>query len=106
MSKRSDGTDGSWSGNLFDFYRRVSRKLMEDLKVPFVLKNNVRQDDTPLHQALREAMVNALVHADYSGRASVLVVKQPSGFLFRNPGSYTYNMLNTFIFYQFGYRFV
>jgi len=78
--------DGSWSGNLFDFYRRVSRKLTEDLKVPFVLKGNVRQDDTALHQALREALVNALVHADYSGRASVLIVKRPTGFLFRNPG--------------------
>ena len=78
--------DGTWSGNLFDFYRRVSKKLIADLKVPFVLKGDVRQDDTPVHQALREALVNALVHANYSDRASTLVVKEPSGFLFRNPG--------------------
>ncbi len=39
--------DGTWSGNLFDFYRKVSRKLVADLKVPFVLKGNFRQDDTP-----------------------------------------------------------
>jgi predicted HTH transcriptional regulator len=78
--------DGTWSGNLFDFYRRVARKLVTDLKVPFALKGDVRQDDTPVHQALREAMVNMLVHADYADRASVLVVKQPSGFVFRNPG--------------------
>ena len=78
--------DGTWSGNLFDFYRRVVRKLVADLKVPFALKGNVRQDDTPVHQALREAMVNMLVHADYADRASVLVVKQPAGFVFRNPG--------------------
>ncbi len=31
-------------------------------------------------------MVNTLIHADYSDRASVLVIKQPSGFVFRNPG--------------------
>jgi ATP-dependent DNA helicase RecG len=49
-------------------------------------KDNIRQDDTPVHKALREAMVNALVHADYSDRASVLVIKQPTGFIFRNPG--------------------
>jgi predicted HTH transcriptional regulator len=78
--------DGSWSGNLFDFFRKVSRKLVVDLKVPFVLKGNFRQDDTPLHRALREALVNTLVHADYSDRASILVVKDPAGFLFRNPG--------------------
>jgi ATP-dependent DNA helicase RecG len=78
--------DGTWSGNLFDFYLRVVRKLVADIKVPFVLKNNIRQGDTPVHQALREAMVNALVHADYTDRASVLVIKQPTGFVFRNPG--------------------
>ena len=42
---------------------------------------------TLLHQALREALVNTLVHADYSDRASVRVIKRPSGFEFRNPGA-------------------
>jgi predicted HTH transcriptional regulator len=79
--------DGTWSGNLFDFYRRVIRKLGADLKVPFVLKGDTRIDDTPVHQALREALVNTLVHADYNDRASVRVVKRPSGFEFRNPGA-------------------
>jgi len=78
--------DGTWSGNLFDFYRKVIRKLTADLKVPFVLKGDTRIDDTPLHQVLREALVNTLVHADYSDRASVRVIKRPSGFEFRNPG--------------------
>ena len=79
--------DGTWSGNVFDFYRRVVNKLMTDVKVPFVLKGDIRQDDTPTHKALREALVNTLVHADYSGRVSVQVVKQPAGFVFRNPGA-------------------
>jgi predicted HTH transcriptional regulator len=30
--------------------------------------------------------VNTLVHADYTDRASILVVKDPAGFVFRNPG--------------------
>lgn len=78
--------DGTWSGNIFDFYRRVYRKLVTDLKVPFALKDGQRQDDTPIHEALREALVNSLVHADYTGRVSVLVVKRPDMFGFRNPG--------------------
>lgn len=78
--------DGSWSGNLFDFYQKVMRKLTADLKIPFVLKGDQRQDDTLVHKALREALVNTLVHADYTGRASVLVVKRPDMFGFRNPG--------------------
>ena len=60
--------------------------LTADLKVPFVLKGDTRQDDTPTHKALREALVNTLVHADYTGRISVLVVKEPAGFVLRNPG--------------------
>ena len=79
--------DGTWSGNVFDFYRRVVNKLTADIKVPFVLKGNIRQDDTPTHKALREALVNTLVHADYTGRISVLVIKEPAGFVFRNPGA-------------------
>ena len=79
-------TDGSWSGNLYDFYRQVSRKLYADLKIPFRLKGPERVEDTPIHIALREALVNTLIHADYSGRASVLVVKRPDMFGFRNPG--------------------
>ena len=78
--------DGSWSGNVFDFYRRVIRKLTTDLKIPFLLEGDQRQDDTSVHKALREALVNTLVHADFSGRASILVVKRPDMFGFRNPG--------------------
>ena len=78
--------DGTWSGNVFDFFRKVINKLTAELKVPFVLRGETRIDDTPQHQALREALVNTLVHADYSDRASVRVIKRPSGFEFRNPG--------------------
>ena len=78
--------DGKWSGNIYDFYRKVYLKLTADLKVPFQLENGERQDETPVHIALREALANVLVHADYSERASVLVVKRPDMFGFRNPG--------------------
>lgn len=79
--------DGTWTGNIFDFYRRVYRKLVTDLKVPFTVKDGQRQEDTPVHVALREALVNTLVHADYTGRVSILVVKRPDMFGFRNPGN-------------------
>ncbi len=78
--------DGTWSGNLYDFFRRVYQKLTADLKVPFQLKEGQRVDDSPAHEALREALVNTLIHADYSGRVSVMVVKRPDMFGFRNPG--------------------
>jgi len=78
--------DGTWSGNLYDFYHLVYQKLTSNLKTPFALENGIRKDESPVHIALREALVNALVHADYSERASVLIVKRPDMFGFRNPG--------------------
>ncbi|GGB52260.1 hypothetical protein GCM10011502_26790 [Oceanisphaera marina] len=81
--------DGSWSGNLFDFYRITYGKLTnpESLKIPFKLNQGQRQDDTPVHEAIREALVNTIVHADYTERVSVLVVKRPDMMGFRNPGT-------------------
>ena len=78
--------DDTWSGNIFDFYQKVIRKLTADLKIPFRLQDATRVDDTPVHQALREALTNTLIHADYTGRVSILVVKRPDMFGFRNPG--------------------
>lgn len=59
--------DGMWSGNLFDFFFRVNRKLAESLKTPFKLNGIFRVDDTPMHKAVREALANCLFNADYYG---------------------------------------
>lgn len=37
--------------------------------------------------AVREALVNLLVHADYAETQASLVTRAPEGYLFRNPGS-------------------
>lgn len=79
-------TDFTSSGNLYDFYRFTINKLYEGLKVPFLLSADERVEDTPVHEALREALVNTIVHADYSGNCSILIVKRPDLFGFRNPG--------------------
>ena len=71
---------------MYDFFRKVYQKLTADLKVPFQLHDGQRIEDTPVHEALREALVNTLIHADFSGRVSVLVVKRPDMYGFRNPG--------------------
>ena len=78
--------DGTWSGNLYDFYRLVIQRLFRNLKVPFRLQADEREDDTPIHRALRETLVNTMIHADYSASISILVVQASDYFGFRNPG--------------------
>ncbi|HEY8686349.1 MAG TPA: ATP-binding protein, partial [Chloroflexota bacterium] len=80
-------TDGTWSGNLFDFYRRAYAKLTDGLKVPFRLEHGYQRiDESHVHEAVREALVNTLIHADYAGPIGILAIKQPDRFVFRNPG--------------------
>jgi predicted HTH transcriptional regulator len=80
--------DGTWENNLFNFFRKVTPKLTEDLAVPFVLENQQRVNDTPVHKAVREAFVNMIIHSDYRMDAGVLkVIKFDNGFSFSNPGN-------------------
>ncbi len=66
---------GDWSGNVFDFLLKVIPKLQADLKVPFVFNGNLRDENTPVHKAIREAMINMVTNADFHGRRGVVVNK-------------------------------
>ncbi len=81
-------SSGDWSGNVYDFYFRVYNKLTQDLKVPFQMEGGARVDDTAVHQALREALANCLVNADYYGRQGLVVIKKRDGITISNPGSF------------------
>jgi ATP-dependent DNA helicase RecG len=80
--------DGTWPGNLFQFYVRVVQKLSADLKLPFQLDTDLfRKGETVVHEAIREALVNALIHADYLGQGGVVIEKYKDRFEFSNPGT-------------------
>ncbi len=79
--------DGTWECNLFQFYRRVLPKLHAFLPKPFVLKGDERQEDTPTHEAVREAFINLCVHASYSRSPRLVIEKRPDGIVMRNPGT-------------------
>ena len=83
---RIQSQSGDWSGNVFDFFSRVSAKLVLDLKRPFKLVDMVRVDETPMHDAVREALVNCLVNTDYYEPRGVVIEKYPDRIELRNPG--------------------
>ncbi|OGH62071.1 MAG: hypothetical protein A3G34_13675 [Candidatus Lindowbacteria bacterium RIFCSPLOWO2_12_FULL_62_27] len=77
----------AWEGNLYDAFFKIYPRLVEPLKTPFKLSGPHRLSETPAHEALREALVNLLAHADYAEQASLLVKASSQEFMFRNPGS-------------------
>ncbi|HZE91128.1 MAG TPA: ATP-binding protein [Rhizobacter sp.] len=80
--------DGSWQSNAFQFYQRVIQRLGADLKLPFQLNRDMyRRDDTIVHEALREAVVNALIHADHHGQGGVVIERYADCIELSNPGS-------------------
>lgn len=80
--------DGTWESNVFQFYQRVVQRLSADLKIPFQLNRELyRKDDTIVHEALREAVVNALIHADYRCQGGIVIERYPDRIELSNPGS-------------------
>lgn len=73
---------------MYDFYFRIYNKLIQDIKMPFKMDGGTRVDDTPVHQALREALANCLVHADYYGRQGLVIIKKRDCITMSNPGSF------------------
>lgn len=41
-----------------------------------------------MHQALREALANCLVHADYHGRQGLVVIKKQDSITMTNPSGF------------------
>jgi predicted HTH transcriptional regulator len=79
---------GEWSGNVFDFFFRIAEKVTADIKRPFLMRNNLeREDDTAIHRAIREALANAVIHADYYGRRGIVIEKRKNEIRIANPGT-------------------
>ncbi len=88
-SDRVSSGDGTWSGNIFDFYYKVIDRLTADIKKPFKLDSNLlRVDDTSIHKSLRECLANALIHADFYGRRGIIVDKEFRKITISNPGTF------------------
>ncbi|AGT33842.1 transcriptional regulator [Geobacillus genomosp. 3] len=75
-TKRFTSQDGTWSGNVYDFYFRVSAELERHVWL---------EEGRAL---LSEALANAIVHADYGEEGGITVEKEDGAFRFANPGRF------------------
>ncbi|TYR79176.1 transcriptional regulator [Priestia megaterium] len=73
-SKRFTSQDGTWSGNIFDFYFYVQEQ-MSDYGL-----------DEEIASSLREIFTNMLVHAQYDGEGGGILERTDHSYICSNPG--------------------
>ena len=83
---RIQSATGEWSGNLFDFINEVLNRINFRLGASFRLEgySNIGESDT--FKAIREAVVNAVIHADYHLPRGVVIELRNDKILICNPG--------------------
>ena len=78
--------DGLWEANLYQFYVRVYNRLIQALPRPFMMKDGVRLEETPAHDAVREALINCIVHQDVNAQGHIIVERTDDSLVFMNQG--------------------
>ncbi len=75
-------------GNLFNQVEKATEAIKKHLSVRFEIKELARRDiwDYPL-DAIREALINAVIHKDYSSAAEIQVKIYDDRIWFWNPGN-------------------
>lgn len=70
--------------NLYDFYFYVFEKISSGIK----LTTNKKLDINLVTTALREALANCLINADYYGENGVVIINEDEGITISNPGGF------------------
>ena len=82
-TERIISSSGDWSGNVYDFHFRIYDRLIRDIRAP-----RGGEGGASVRQALREALANCLVNADYYGRQGVVILKKRDAITLSNPGGF------------------
>lgn len=78
--------DGYWEDNIFNFLFLAMGKLLFTLPSEGKLHGTVRKDGGPLHEAVREAMVNCVTYCDYNAGGVLRIDRRNDKIVMRNPG--------------------
>lgn len=77
----------SSENNLFQTFLLIYERLLKKTEIPFSVRQGVRNDDPSHLQALREALVNLVIHTDYFSRSNPRIRLFTNRFEFYNPGA-------------------
>lgn len=83
-----------WRGNISDFFGFANEKLSQNIVVPLGAANGKVIDVAPVVGALREALANCLLNADYYGKRGIEIINDNGSYTFSNPGSFRIDAAN------------
>lgn len=82
--------DGVWGeDNLYNFFSIIIEKLYLSLSDSSEMQKNqiVRSTTSKLRLALREALVNSIIHCDFAAQKGIEILRYPDRFIFSNGGT-------------------
>ena len=81
--------DGTWEDNLYNFFHLTINKLYTSLPKNFKMMNDyiTREELGTVHIALREALVNSIIHANFKIDSPLKVTRYRDFYQFENPGT-------------------
>lgn len=89
VDRVSSGEMNAKEMNLFNFYNVVLDKMVNTVLEGFSLDSHTHRRESPKRDveiAIREALANSLIHADYEDEISVKVEVFNNHYIFTNPG--------------------
>lgn len=84
---RIHSNSGEWSGNVYDFVNMVMDRLSFKIGSRFTLEGFVNTNGSEMYTSIREAVINAVIHADYKVSGGVTIVFSEKEISIRNPGT-------------------
>ncbi len=79
--------DGRWEDNIYNFLILTLQKLLFTLPSRGKLQGVIRTDGGPMHEGIREAIVNAITYTDYRLGGVLRIDRRSDGIIMRNPGT-------------------
>ncbi|MBD3204300.1 DeoR family transcriptional regulator [Candidatus Woesearchaeota archaeon] len=73
--------------NLYEYFFSIFERLIKKIEIPFKLKGAFRDENQPQVKAIREALVNLLIHSDYFSPMKPRIRVFSDRIEFLNPGA-------------------